>query len=204
MGSGEEDEDVSGIGELDGLAGEGGGLFPDGGFALGCAVAGGGGFFMGAVDDFHGVGAAVGLELADGCHVVGELVGFQSGGHDDEAEVGSGVFLDVEAAGEGEVHGEAAFVEFVEDDGGDAGEVGVFVEDALEDAVGEVEDAGFGRGFVVEADGVADGFAEWRVALGGDVASEEAGGHASGLDDEDAFGDLGEVGDEAGDFGGFS
>ena len=98
---------------------------------------------MRAVEDFHGKGAATGFELFHGCHEVGQRTRLQGGGHDDNAEVGSVVFLKIEAAAQGDIHGEAAFVKFVEDDCGDSIEGGILVEDALEDSVGEVEDFGF-------------------------------------------------------------
>ncbi len=95
-------------------------------------------------------------------------------------------------------------MEFIEDDGGDAVEGGVFLEDALKDAIGEVEDFCFLGVFGVEADGVADFVAEGGVAVLGDEAGEEPCGDAAGLDDENAVWDFWEISDEGGDFGGFS
>lgn len=94
-------------------------------------------------------------------------------------------------------------MELVKDDGGDAVEVWVFLEDALEDAVCEVEDFGVWGVSGVEADGVAGFSAEGDVAVFRDEAGEEAGGDAAGLDDDDAAVDFWEVCDDAGDFGGF-
>ena len=81
-----------------------------------------------------------------------------------------------------------AFVEFVEDEDADAGERGVFLHLADEDAFGDVEDAGVARGDVFEAVLEADFGAEGGAALFGDAAGEEARGEAAGLEDDDAAG----------------
>ncbi len=100
-----------------------------------------------------------------------------------ESQVGPRRFLDLQRAGEGDVAVEVAFVEFVEEDGGDAGQRGVAEHLAQEDALGDVLDAGAGAGDVVEADAVADLLrrATCRVrARRGRRASGRAGGGVGG------------------------
>src|SRR5690606_17647362 len=78
-----------------------------------------------------------------------------------------------------------AFVKFVEEDGGDFGDGGVFEHLAKEDSFGDEFDAGAGGRNVVEADLVADFVAERDAAFGGDAGGEHAGGEAAGLEDDD-------------------
>lgn len=114
------------------------------------------------------------------------------------------VFLEVETAPECDIDGEAAFVEFIEDDCGYAIEIWVFLEDALEDTIGEVKDFCVFGVTGIEADGVADFAAEGCFAVVRNEASEETCGHAAGLDDNYAVTDFRKVSDNAGDFGRFS
>ncbi len=162
---------------------------------------------MGAVEvgDFDGERAALGGEEAAGGEVVLERGGLEGGGHYADAEVGAVAGGDLEGAGEGDVAEEVAFVEFVEEDGGDFGEGGVFEHLAKEDAFGDEFDAGAGGGDVVEADLVADFFAEGDAAFGGDAGGEHAGGEAAGLEDDDLAVAAGAgVEEDLGDLGGFS
>ena len=54
-----------------------------------------------------------------------ERAGIERGGHDDEFEVGPRRFLQVERAGERDVAVEMPLVEFVEEDRGDAAQLGI-------------------------------------------------------------------------------
>jgi hypothetical protein len=203
VGAGEEHEDVAGIWEGECFAADIGHAFPEGcfgGWAAAAVVLWGAGR---AVEDVDGVGAATGFEGDGVGEVVGEAGGFEGGGHDDDAEIRACGVLEIEAAGEGDIDGEAAFVEFIEDDGADAGEGGFVLEPALEDAVGEEEDAGIAVEFGVVADGVSDFVADLGFAEFGDPSGEEACGHAAGFDDEDAAFDSG-IDEHAGDGGGFA
>ena len=61
-----------------------------------------------------------------------------------------GICVDLPDAGQGEVALEMALVKFVEDEGADAGQRGVFLHLAQQDALGDVEDAGVARGDIFE------------------------------------------------------
>ena len=74
-------------------------------------------------------------------------------------------------------------MEFVEDHRADPGEGRVLLQPALEDAVGQVDQAGVAAVFRVEADRVANLAAERRAAKLGDPAGEQSRGHPARLDD---------------------
>jgi formamidopyrimidine-DNA glycosylase len=180
-GSGEEDEDVA----IEGSAFEGGGHL----------------FF----ERLRGVGRVFDGGFEEAARALNERqaaegFGVEGGGHDDEAEVGAGGFLEAAEEGEGGVAFEVAFVEFVEDDDIDAAEVGIAEEAACEDAFGDIAEAGAGAGVFVEADLVADEAAEGFAEFLGDAAGGHAGGHAAGFEDEDAA----EGKEGRGDAGGFA
>ena len=73
----------------------------------------------------------------------GDAGAVDGGGHDEDAQVGA-KRGGVEGQGEAEVAIEAAFVEFVEEHGGDAGQLGIVQQHAGEDAFGDDFDAGAG------------------------------------------------------------
>ena len=137
--------------------------------------------------DRDGIGATRGSEGFAGGEVLFQAGGFKRRRHDDEQEVGAGGFLDLQGAGEGDVAVEVAFVELVEDEGGDTGEGGVGEHLAQEDALGDVLDAGAAAGDVVQTDAVADLVADAGVvAFAGDAGGEHPGREAARLEDDGA------------------
>jgi hypothetical protein len=109
--------------------------------------------------------------------------------------------LRVECQRQAEVAVEAALVDLVEQDGGDAGELRVGLDAAAEDAFGEDEDAGAGGAPGVEPGGIADRLAdplagELRHPLGGG-----AGGEAAGRKEKD-FAGYPRFGEQGGSDGG--
>ncbi len=135
VGAGEEDQDVARLRHRESFAGERGGLLPDRRLAgrSGATVVGGGP--VRTVQDFHGICAASGLERFDRGHVTGELVSLKGCGHDDDPEIRALAFLERQTAGEGNIDGKAALVELIENDCGDAAQLGIVLQDALEDTV---------------------------------------------------------------------
>jgi hypothetical protein len=175
VGAGHEDERVGGI-----VALAGGAFVGLRGGVPGRVAVGVEGF--GDVFDINGEGAAFGVEVDAGLEVRLEQAGIEGGRHDDEEQVGPGRFLEVEGLGEGDVAVDVALVEFVEEDGGDAGEGGLRKHLAQEDAFGFEVDAGGGAADGFEADLVADFAAEVHAAFFGDALGEQARGEAAGLE----------------------
>ncbi len=135
------------------------------------------------VFDGDGEGAAVALEgfaVEESCNFVGR----DGGGHDDDFQVFADL-LEVFEEGDGEVCVEAAFVEFVEDDDGDAFEKWVALEASGEDSFGDDGEARVFGGAVVEADLVADFLAKRSVSFAGDAFGGGAGGDAARFEHED-------------------
>jgi hypothetical protein len=87
--------------------------------------------------------------------------------HHDKAQVGTQVRLHVERERGAEVAVQVAFVEFIEEDRGDAGQFRVVLDHAREDAFGDDFDARRLRDLRFEADAVADRFADTLAALRG-------------------------------------
>ena len=86
-------------------------------------------------------------------------------------------------AGERDVAVEVAFVELVEDQGGDAGEGRVGEHLAQEDAFGDVLDAGAAAGDVVQPDAVTDLLTDPAVAaLARDPRRQHPRGESAGLE----------------------
>ena len=76
-------------------------------------------------------------------------------------------------------------MEFVEEDGGNAGQFGVIEHHAGKDALGDHFDAGFCRNLCVEADAVAHGFAHLFAQRLGHAAGGCAGGKAARFEHDD-------------------
>src|SRR5581483_2406461 len=76
---------------------------------------------------------------------------------------------------------DVAHVEYIEDDGADAGEFGVRDDAAGEDAPSEEAQAGLRASDWFEANLVTDGVADGFTKFGGDAARRETGGDASGF-----------------------
>ena len=156
------------------------------------------------MQNFHRKCATTRFELGDRHHVLGEVVGFQSCRHDDEAKIGSLVFLKIQATTQGYIDGEPAFMKLIEDHGGNTIQRRVVLKHALEYAIGEIEDFGIGAVAGIESNRVTGFFSEWSIAVLCNEPSEQSCSHAAGLDDDHTSGDFRKVSDDAGNFGGFS
>jgi len=89
----------------------------------------------------------------------------ERGGHHQQPQVGAQGRLHVQRQGEAEVTGQVAFVELVEQDRADAGQLRVVLDQPREDAFGDHLDAGGGTDPGFEADVVADGPADLLIPL---------------------------------------
>jgi hypothetical protein len=175
VGAGHEDERVAGIVALAGGAFVGGGGGVPGRVAVGVERLGECSISTGKVRPSEWTVDA-GLEIRL------EQARVQRGGHHDEQQIGPRGLLQVQGLGEGDVAVDVALVEFVEEDGGDAGQVGLRKHLAQEDAFGLEVDAGVGAADGFEADLVADFAAEVHAAFLGDALGEQARGEAAGLE----------------------
>ncbi len=125
-------------------------------------------------------------------------------GHRDDAKVGAEAGLDVEREREAEIAVEAAFVDFVEQDCGHAGEFGVGLDAGDEDALRDHRDAGRGRALAVHAGRVAEGLADGLASGGSHAFGGGAGGQAAGGEQEDLASAPGFGEQDGGDRGGFA
>lgn len=195
--AGHEYEDVAFRTRQDEIAESFGCLVPYGAFV---DVSGGGG-----ISDVDGVSATLRFNDAARLEVIFEASGVERGGHDENLEVGALLFLQIESAGEGDVAVEVAFVEFVEDERGNAGEFWVLHDLAEENAFGDETDASLRTGHVFKADLVANFTAEFRIAFGGNASCEQASGEPTGLKDYDlAVAEQSVVKEHLGNLGGLA
>ena len=95
------------------------------------------------MDGFDREGAAEAFDDRGIVEQAGDAGAVDGGGHDEDAQIGA-QGGGVEGQGEAEIAVEAAFVEFVEQHGGDAGQFGIVEQHAGEDAFGDDLDAGAG------------------------------------------------------------
>ena len=95
-------------------------------------------------------------------------------------------------------------MEFIEEDGADAGQSRVGLEEAEKESLGDEADARFVADPAVVAGLVADEFADRTFEFGGDAVGDQAGGQAAGLEDDDLADDLGVAEEDLRDLGGFS
>lgn len=151
--------------------------------------------------DVEGILAALGAHHAR-VQILGQGGCLKSGGHDNEAEIGTGLFLQAAEQREREIAFQVALVEFVEDDGSHVSKSGIGKQAAGEDAFGEEAQAGGGPGNLFEANLVADGGANGFPVLGGNEAGGETGGQAAGFEDQDIQAIQGQQG--VGNAGGFT
>ena len=148
------------------------------------------------VAEGQGIAAAFAFDDGSAIHERREPCAVERCGHRDDAEVGAKAGLHVERQREAEIAVEAAFVDFVEQDCGDAGELGIGLDARDEDAFGDHRHAGGGGALAVHAGRVAerlaDGFASGRGhAFGGGAGGEAAGGEEKDLAGAPGFGEEG-------------
>lgn len=130
-------------------------------------------------------GASGGFEDRRGLFILREVLrnggGVQRGGHDDDTQVRPDGGLHFAQHGQGQVGVDAALVKLVEHDAAHAFKEGVVLQPAGEDAFGQdMQPRGFAD-LALEADGVADFFAEAPAAFAGDARGAGARGDAAGL-----------------------
>ena len=129
---------------------------------------------------------AAALALDDlGSEEGGHRLGVEGGAHRDELEIGARAELEAAEERERDVGREAALVGLVEEDAGDAAELGIRDELAGEGALGDEADPRRLARRVLEAHRVADGVAGLLAELFRDAAGRHAGGEAAWLEDDD-------------------
>jgi len=138
--------------------------------------------------DVHREGAALRFEDDARRKIFFDAGDVERGGHDDDEQIGSGSFLDLQGASESDVAVEVAFVKFVKENGGDAGEFGVVEHLPEDDAFGDVPDSGLRRGDIVEPDLVTDFLADFAAARLCDPTGEHSRREATRLEDDDFAG----------------
>jgi hypothetical protein len=175
--SGHEDENIAFCSGQDEVAERLGGLVPDGSFVYVTR--------RGGIPDIDGVSATLRFNNAAGLEVIFEARGVERGGHNENLEVGTFIFLQVECAGEGDVAIKMALVELVKDERGDAGKFLVLNDLAEEDAFGDESDPCFGAGDIFKTDLVSDFAAELGFAFEGDASCKESRGESARLKDND-------------------
>jgi hypothetical protein len=136
------------------------------------------------VADLDGIGATFGVDDRTIAEQPGDGFGGESCAHHDDAEIRSERLADPHQHAEDEVHIDSAFVEFVENDGGDVVQRHIVEQAAEEDAGGHHDEAGVAAGAVIEADLVADFVAEGDGAELSNAASDGAGGESARLDED--------------------
>ncbi len=167
--AGKEDQDVAGVSErlLDGVAHRRGER--SGAAAEPVARTGSGAL---AIADLDGEEPAAALDDRAARRAAaeegGERTRLEGGRHGEEPEVRPHLALHLADHGEGEVGGEAPFVELVEEDGADAVEQRVGLQSLEEDPLGDDEQAGRGARPALEAHLIAHLLAQPPAALLGD------------------------------------
>jgi hypothetical protein len=131
------------------------------------------------------IATALALDHRRAVHQAGEAGAIERGGHRDEPQILAQPGLRIERQSEAEIALEAALMDFVEEDGGDAGQLGIGLDAAAENAFGDDEDAGFRGCPAFEASRITDRLARLLAgqichALGGG-----AGGEAPGREEPD-------------------
>ena len=133
--------------------------------------------------DVDGVGAAGGGQGRAWIQVALQRDRIKGGGHDADQKIGTAGGLQFHGTRQSEVAVEVAFMKFVEQDGGDFGEIGVADQLPQQNAFGFVFDPRRVAGNVLEADLIADLVAERDAAFVGDTGRQQAGGQAARLQD---------------------
>jgi hypothetical protein len=108
-----------------------------------------------------------------------DALAVERGRHDDETQIGTQVRLHVERERRAEVAVQVALVELVEQHGTDAGQLRIVLDHARENAFGDDLDARRRRHPALEADAVADGFADTFARLRGHELGRGARGDAT-------------------------
>ncbi len=118
----------------------------------------------------------------------GERRRVEGGRHDDQPEIGSRLAPHLADERQGEVGGERALVEFVEDHRRDPFEEGIPLEPAQQQPLGDEDDPAVGAEAALEADPPADLPAERPPLLVGDAARRGARRHPARLQHDDLAG----------------
>ncbi len=137
------------------------------------------------MEGFDWVGAALGGDDRCIAHQGGDRFGVERGGHGEEDKIGAEGAADFEREGKAEIGIEAALVEFVEDHRADAGEFGVGLDHAGEDAFGDNLDARGLRNLSLAAHPVADGMPRYFAQFLGKPFGCRPRGEAARFEHED-------------------
>src|SRR5439155_7899029 len=116
----------------------------------------------------------------------GDGFGVECGGHDDQQKIRANAGADLAEKRDRQVGVDAALVEFVEDDGADAGEKRIVDELACEDSFGHDPQARAWAYPALKANVVADLVADLPRILLGDALCDGACGDAARLEEEEA------------------
>jgi len=164
------------------------------------------------IPDLHRMGPPLRGEARGPVEVGCDRSAVERGGHDEEAQVGPVLLLELPGSREGDVPEEMAFVKLVEDDRGDRFQRRVREQAAEQNPFRHVENPGGVGGPVLEADLVSHLFAEGVPSFLGDPSRQQPGRGSSWLEDDDGCAgrhetpvqqDLGNLGGFAGTGGGF-
>ena len=122
---------------------------------------------------------------ARGVEPARDALAIQRRRHHDETQIRAQLRLHVEGERGAQVPVQMAFVEFVEQDGADAGQFRIGLDQAGEDPLGHHFHARACRNFRLETDAIADGFADRFAQLRGHELGRRARGEAARFQDED-------------------
>ena len=134
--------------------------------------------------NLDGVAPPLALDDRTAAEVRRDGLRFERGRHDHDEQLGPNRLPDESDHAEGQVCLQPALVELVEDDARDTFEEGVIADHAQADAGRDDEDARARGGFTVEANLIAEGFAERGAVFVGHASCRRACGDAAGFEHE--------------------
>ncbi|MNH04679.1 hypothetical protein D3C79_639830 [compost metagenome] len=115
----------------------------------------------------------------------------QGGGHDQQLEIVAQPLLALDGEGQGGVGMQAALVEFIEDDQGDARELGILLQHPGQHPLGHYLQPGLGTDSALAAHPQADALPHLLAELAGQKAGDVARRQPTGLQHDDATGQAG-------------
>ena len=137
------------------------------------------------VVDFDRIGAPLRFEDLGTFEIAEKVLGKDRRRHHGDPEVGTALFLNTCGEGEGEVAVEVPFVEFIENDRSDAGEIFVVENLADKRSLRDVADFGACGNGAVKANLVSHLASDPSPTLRGDAGGEHPGGDAARFEDDD-------------------
>src|SRR6476620_543967 len=149
--------------------------------------------------------AAGGSENRTGRQIFFQRARIQRRGHDSEFQIGTGAGLKRQGARKGDVAVEMALMEFVEENRGNAAELGILDQLAEQNSFGDETDAGARRGNIFEPDLVADFIAEPVSAFARDASGGQSRRKTARLKNDDlAIAEQAAIEEDLRNLGGFS